>query len=121
LLRTNLLQQAQRFDLYDPELELHRTKEFEDLICYLSISRMTTKQTKFLKISRKATEGSKRSCISLLDDILSGYSHSKMEDLMKDDCFKAVFQYFVYHLLEDFISKLELKKQTLFRDSIRQI
>ena len=73
--------------------------EFKEFICWLGFAKITKKV--------KTLFSSGNSSIILMEDILSNYSHHKMNKVLKNESIRVLLSYFISHGEEQFMNNFE--------------
>mmetsp|Transcript_25945 Transcript_25945/g.22983 ORF Transcript_25945/g.22983 Transcript_25945/m.22983 type:complete len:243 (+) Transcript_25945:202-930(+) len=85
VLKDNLLKEATRIGLISSEET--NDEELSELVCWMSMTKIT-------KVTKSIFDYENKS-ISILDDILSKYSHVKLRTLSKNTKIAKIFAYFI--------------------------
>jgi hypothetical protein len=94
-------------DMLNPEMS---DEDYIELICWMSFAKHT-KQT-------EAYTRSSNSSIKLLEDVLTRYSHTKLETLFLDKNIKQVFQYYYKHGANRMLDLLPAKNRREYEEGI---
>ena len=73
--------------------------EFKEFICWLGFAKITKKV--------KTLFSSGNSSIILMEDILSNYSHHKMNKVLENESIRVLLSYFISHGKEQFMNNFE--------------
>ena len=103
LSRTNVLTAAKDFGILNLKPTQDLDDEFEDLIYWLSFPKITKK---VMNLTKDAN-----SSIAILYEVLSNYTHHKLELVFKNKNIMALFGYFNRNVKDRFIYKIWVSKK----------
>ena len=105
-LKKKLLIQAEDLGLINLEDENHKSREFQELVCWIAISKMTIKLKSIFDFKNKS--------VQILSDILCSYSHSKLLNLYEDKLIWMLFDYFIKHWFTSSIEPFSHWKRIIY-------
>ncbi|CAI2385647.1 unnamed protein product [Moneuplotes crassus] len=111
--KQTLLEDAERIGLYHPEDASENTEEFRELVCWLAMN-------KYTKITKSLFNYNNDS-IRILSTILVKYSHSSLENLIKNKKIGRAFKFFTENGLNSFITSLPKASREIYSKTVSLI
>lgn len=81
--------------------------DLKELICWMAMSKNTAKAKSLFDTSNKS--------IAILEEVLTKYSHKKLEQIYEDKNISMIFEYFINNGLGDFIKRCPKSKKRLYK------
>ena len=85
-------------------------EEFCEFICWMGYPKITKKVRRLFSLNNPA--------IILMEDVLSSYSHHKLNQFMNNKSIKVLLSYFILHGKEQFMNNIGLSAEN--HDSLKQ-
>ncbi|CAI2359783.1 unnamed protein product [Moneuplotes crassus] len=104
--KQEMIHEAQRLNIINSE-ESEQIGDLNEFLCWMAMSKNTQKTKSLFDVNNKS--------ILLMNEILSKYSHSKLEGLYGDSNIGMLFHYFIINGLEDFLDACPSDKKDLYQ------
>ena len=101
--RSKVLSKAKSLGLFNSKESQDQSRELENLVYWMSFPKVTKKVIKLFKNSYTS--------MSLLNDVISNYSHCKLDKILNDKIIMRLFGYFTKFGKEKFMQGIKNFKQ----------
>ena len=105
--KNTLILEAKNLRIIDSEIN-GVNKNFEEFVCWMAMSKNTLRTKSLFDYENES--------IVLMDEILTKYSHKKLESLYKNQNIASVYEYFIKNGLEEFMMKFPQNKKWIYLD-----
>ena len=106
----NFIEQISKLGLLDLKPNESSQEEFSEFICWMGYPKITKKVRSLFSLNNPA--------IILMEDVLSSYSHHKLNQFMNNKSIKVLLSYFILHGKEQFMDNIGLSIEN--HDSLNQ-
>ena len=97
--KSSLMEQAKAIRLIEMSPNQESKLEFEELVCWMGFPKNTKKVRCMFSFENSA--------ISLMEDVISYYSHQKLSLALKNESIKVLFSYFIRYGKEQMMNKIK--------------
>jgi len=110
--KQGLIVQAKSIGLI-PQEKNYDTEHFRELVCWMAMSKNTCKAKALFDYSNQS--------IVKFEDLLSRYSHKKLEMIYQDSNIAQIYEYFMHNGMECFIQKCPEDKRKVYSEWLIEI